>query len=55
MASKADKMAIDDPRIDDTEPLTDEQIKSLKRGSEWFAERGLEAPRPVGQKSSSRR
>lgn len=49
MVSKSGKMAVDDPRIDDTEPLTDDEIKRLKRGSEWFAERGLEPPRPVGR------
>lgn len=49
MGYEAKKVAVDDPRIDDTEPLTEEQIGKLKHGSDWFAERGLTPPKPRGR------
>jgi uncharacterized protein (DUF4415 family) len=38
------------PDFDDDAPeLTDEEIKKLRPAREWFAERGIPMPKPIGR------
>jgi uncharacterized protein (DUF4415 family) len=48
MASKSNK-PLPPPDYDPAAPLTDEEIKHLRPAREFFAERGIPMPRPVGR------
>ena len=37
------------PDLDEVAPLTAEEIKQLRPAREWFAERGIPMPKPVGR------
>lgn len=37
------------PDYDPAAPLTDEEIKKLRPAREWFAERGIPMPKPMGR------
>ena len=37
------------PDYDPAAPLTDEEIRKLRPAHEWFAERGIPIPKPIGR------
>lgn len=42
------------PDYDPTAPLTDDEIKKLRPAREWFAERGIPMPKPMGRPKAER-